>query len=368
MADAGKILIVPKGNYSSNVSYEVLDLVKHNEVLWLAKKDVTGVEPSDASEEYWFKIIDESQFALQTSVDNIQTTRRATLSTAGWYRVAEFNSSGGSAENFDISIRTGFNSSYPEYARLRARNVHTSHTIQCLDRVNVSGTPLFTKARIAYDSSKVYFEVYYSANSANPVRVDISNGLSPWADGGWKAIEPTLTSETASGVTVTTTYDIPKNATPVIVNGDRIFSNNGTKVMGIHNTNSAYTLFTFYGQDAELGSLGFDGANNPMYRGADGKTGSLLHTGNKPIGTYTGNGSDTARYVTTNGIGESIKIVSNNWTAFLSQGTGFAVKTDGTVIGLTGAHAWFNEVGTFQITTSHEALNASGVEYTYHVL
>lgn len=53
MASAGRILIIPKGNYNSSVTYEMLDLVYHNGRSWLAKKTVTGIEPSEANSEYW---------------------------------------------------------------------------------------------------------------------------------------------------------------------------------------------------------------------------------------------------------------------------------------------------------------------------
>ena len=58
MAVAGKILIMPKGEWDSSASYKILDLVTHNNVAWLAKKTVTGIEPGEETEEYWFKFVD----------------------------------------------------------------------------------------------------------------------------------------------------------------------------------------------------------------------------------------------------------------------------------------------------------------------
>ena len=58
MASAGRILIMPKGNYDSSATYEMLDLVKHNGTSWLAKKTATGIEPSDANSEYWQNLLD----------------------------------------------------------------------------------------------------------------------------------------------------------------------------------------------------------------------------------------------------------------------------------------------------------------------
>ena len=57
MANAGRILIMPKGAYDSSKTYEMLDMVFHNGTTWLAKKTVTGIEPSEASAEYWHMLL-----------------------------------------------------------------------------------------------------------------------------------------------------------------------------------------------------------------------------------------------------------------------------------------------------------------------
>ena len=62
MASAGRILIMPKGDYKAETQYEMLDLVKHNGASWLAKKDVVGVEPSEANSEYWQNVFESESF------------------------------------------------------------------------------------------------------------------------------------------------------------------------------------------------------------------------------------------------------------------------------------------------------------------
>lgn len=57
MTSAGRILIMPKGNYDPSATYEMLDLVIHNGKSWLARKTVTGIEPSDASNEHWHDLV-----------------------------------------------------------------------------------------------------------------------------------------------------------------------------------------------------------------------------------------------------------------------------------------------------------------------
>lgn len=67
MASAGRILIIPKGAYDSTASYENLDLVFHNGTSWLAKKVVTGIEPTTENSEYWHKLCDSTDL---TEVNN----------------------------------------------------------------------------------------------------------------------------------------------------------------------------------------------------------------------------------------------------------------------------------------------------------
>ena len=53
MASAGRILIMPKGEYNAETEYEMLDMVHYNGTSWLAKQTAKGIEPSDANSEYW---------------------------------------------------------------------------------------------------------------------------------------------------------------------------------------------------------------------------------------------------------------------------------------------------------------------------
>jgi hypothetical protein len=58
MASAGRILIMPKGNYDSSVTYEMLDMVYYNGSSWIAKKTVVGIEPSTDNKEQWQQMSD----------------------------------------------------------------------------------------------------------------------------------------------------------------------------------------------------------------------------------------------------------------------------------------------------------------------
>jgi hypothetical protein len=68
MANAGRILILPKGEYDASKTYEMLDLVNRNGISWLAKKTVSGIAPVEG--EYWQPLLGiDIANNLETSVE-----------------------------------------------------------------------------------------------------------------------------------------------------------------------------------------------------------------------------------------------------------------------------------------------------------
>lgn len=66
MATAGRILIMPKGDYNASTTYEMLDLVRYDGTSWLCKKECTGVKPSNSNSEYWQNMFDAEAFIEAT--------------------------------------------------------------------------------------------------------------------------------------------------------------------------------------------------------------------------------------------------------------------------------------------------------------
>nr|DAM47126.1 MAG TPA: hypothetical protein [Caudoviricetes sp.] len=68
MAVAGRVAIVPKGEWSANATYKRLDAVTHNNTLYFAKKNVpAGTVTSNT--EYWSKSIAGGVVAIATTED-----------------------------------------------------------------------------------------------------------------------------------------------------------------------------------------------------------------------------------------------------------------------------------------------------------
>lgn len=155
-----------------------------------------------------------SYYATADGLNSIQTTSRATLSTAGWYRVAELNSNRWWFSLFEIGIYKdnaagGASSSKIRFTATGGADLGRFETVSSTNSNNV------TRIRITTDNTKCYLEVYYALSMRSGVGFVLNNAYSPIVEQAWKAITPTLTQETVSGVTVTTTYDIPANASPV---------------------------------------------------------------------------------------------------------------------------------------------------------
>lgn len=96
----------------------------------------------------------------------------------------------------------------------------------------------------------------------------------------------------------------------------------------------------------------------------------ILHTGNKPSGSYTGNGDAASRTITTGGIGRVVEVFRNGYAAILFQGGAIILQYSGntaSVSAIPSASVWTSE-GSFAMKTTHAALNENGVTYYYQVL
>lgn len=100
--------------------------------------------------------------------------------------------------------------------------------------------------------------------------------------------------------------------------------------------------------------------------GSDGVAKEIYHTGNKPSGSYTGNGSATARTINTGGIGNVCVVWSAYSLAIVTPG-GAIVRNEANAYGLTPAQCKFQN-GVLTIATTGDSVNFSGVAYTYQVL
>lgn len=130
---------------------------------------------------------------------------------------------------------------------------------------------------------------------------------------------------------------------------------------------------SFYRDDGEmLGAIGFDSNGSPLLRELGDSSSAhktILHTGNKPSGSYTGNGEATARTVDIGGIGNILFIRAQHSVI------GFACFYGGVMFNLannttqyyTRTRFSFAD-GVLTIATSDAHVNNNGTEFYYQVL
>lgn len=136
--------------------------------------------------------------------------------------------------------------------------------------------------------------------------------------------------------------------------------------MRVYNQNGLGVTIQFVGLNNEVyGRIGFDGYT-PVIYDKDNLKNTILHTGNKPTGSYTGNGSATARNISTGGIGDVCVIYTLNYNSVcIVTKYGFFGHIGGS---LKGGSTVTMSNGTITIASSENLVNANGVTYYYKVL
>ena len=140
MAIAGRVAIVPKGDWSADVTYKRLDAVTYNNALYFAKKDVpAGTATSNT--EYWSKSIvgsavtvdatmsDTSENPVQNKVvknaldhklNGYTVTYTVPANTGGWHKIAQISD----YFNFDLYANGGWFSASKSMAHFQIQNIH----------------------------------------------------------------------------------------------------------------------------------------------------------------------------------------------------------------------------------------------------
>lgn len=95
---------------------------------------------------------------------------------------------------------------------------------------------------------------------------------------------------------------------------------------------------------------------------------NILHTGNKPSGSYTGNGSATSRTINVGGIGNTLIIYTLNNIVLVSKynAIGFNVNMQ-TMTYYTNSELHFDG-GILTIASDKSYVNSNGATYYYRVL
>lgn len=70
-ASAGRVLLIPKGDWNADTTYTGLDWVRHNGAAWVCKNTCTNIEPTEANSDNWQIIArDGAQITVDTVVSD----------------------------------------------------------------------------------------------------------------------------------------------------------------------------------------------------------------------------------------------------------------------------------------------------------
>lgn len=332
MIKAGRAGLTFGGDWDETVEYNRLVGVRYDNKLFFSKKPVPiGTIPEDG--EYWFLayegLTDEQWEALLNGTQQVGDSARL---------------GGKEPSEYFLSSGTVLNTSILEYALTVPYGTHfirlggNSHDGTDLPHSNYR----YSCASIEKRSSTQLTVVLWG------ISADYSFKVNHYTDGvwyGWKGLSDYLP---LSGGTVTidsyTGFRIKRNTT------------DNARVAGIMLGNN----------NDDFGGFACDGYGNYFAMTKDGSGKTLLHTGNKPSGTYTGNGDATERTINVGGIGNALLVYGGGKGAIVYP-DGAIVSNGTTVETLPDTQCKFRN-GVYTLSTTHPALNNDGAERSYQVL
>jgi len=374
MAVAGKVAITPKGEWNANTAYTKLDLVFYDNASYVAIQPSTGVEPTNTS--YWMLMVQSAGGADLEAIIN-GTTQVGNAKTLDGHGAEYFFPKSGGTIDGNIVQDNG--------KRSIVQNINSDGLYQLYDNTNkkniiyseADGTTTFggtANGNLPLTGGTINGNIEVKSAIANAIKIAVENTKRRitlevdsggngylWDGTNGKAIASFSADGTNNTWNGTASGNLP-------LSGGRI-SANSTVPLELQATNSADTLvIPLYNQNGEaIGSLGFR-QGKPIIRIGGGTWNEALHTGNKPTGTYTGNGSDTERTINTGGTGSMVAIYSESGGIMSLVTAGGAITSSAaSLLAISKDEAKFVN-GVLTLKTTVGRLNGDGITYTYQVL
>ena len=319
MAIAGSVAPVFRdGGYDKDTIYDFYHALIHNNKLYFCRQDGTiGHEPQEESDEYWFLSLD-GNFADAVTLNGKSESELS---------VANSEQLGGKGASEYVSID---------------------------DFIGGSKVSVGVAENKSLDM--IYFE--FSDGTKKLLKYDNATkrlGFTEFDGSVWSGKDIAYIADLANYLNL----------------GGGTVANHALLSLSVRNTGDNDVVIGYYGIDDILGSIGFNGASNPAFIPQDGSRWyKIFHEGNKPTGSYTGNGSAEQRVINTGGIGWAVVIwgttaLSGVSSTFVNQG-GYGHRA-GTTFAYTNTVVGFYN-GDIILSTDDINLNEAGTTYYYQVL
>jgi hypothetical protein len=346
MAIAGKVAITPGGEWSVDVAYDKLVVVTFGNNVYLSIKPSTGIEPTN--EEHWMLLIENVTQEQYDAIIN-GTTAVGNANKLGGKGASEY-----ALDTYALKNRTKSIASPPTEV--------VCSIVDFTDNITIDDVtfPRYSKGIFISNGGD---GVLIGIDSDGKLRTAFRNGQT-WQNPRTFSTAADLANYLPkSGGTLSGTLNTNSGWNGLIGDSAHVQVRARSAQNDDKNYRSLRILNSTFESNTE-NALEFYELINGV-----GSSRKILHTGNKPSGAYTGNGSATARTVKVGGIGRCLMVrrVGSEDFAIVTE-SGYIGRKGGVVV--TGADAyWTNDGGgNLYMATTSEIFNASGASHYYELL
>ena len=343
MATAGRILIIPRGGYSSTTQYEPLDMVLHGNDSWVCKKNAKGIEPTDVNSEYWHRF---TNYDGILGTADISAIGDGTVKGAIKEHDSKFLPLTGGTLSGDLTIQK-FNNGRALFQKSHSETVDYGAYMCDFDS---SGKEANINVRASINDIKNMVRFTYDKKDGNVKSYNLFGEHNK--DLMAESFLP-LTGGTLSGLLWTQNgFGFIGGSASVLQLGANPVANNSSNNRNIEIYNRTARTDEATALRLNSGSKGYN----------------IFGEHNKPSGSYTGNGSATKRTINIGGIGNFLLISASNTINIASEYGCMSFNTAGSVMGYLNADAVNFREGVLTIATDNAGVNYSGIPYKYQVV
>lgn len=210
MIDAGRVLIIPKGEWTNLESYEMLDLVTRGDIAYIARQASVGVDPAtDTQLTYWQPFGTAAKIATTTTPglvmpDGTTVTIDATGLISANIGISDINNvtitsiSNGQILQYNSSTQKWENKSLGTAASRNATSAITSGSTDLIESGAVSSLKQTLETALATKADASALNDYYSKNDEAETAIDDADYI-PFYDSSASAMKKILVSNAEFG-------------------------------------------------------------------------------------------------------------------------------------------------------------------------
>lgn len=187
-----------------------------------------------------------------------------------------------------------------------------------------------------------------------------------WTIKGWKHIGDGGNAKSLNGYDNTAFF----KAVGGTITGKTTFrSGYATQISIDRAVDGAIPWVSFLANEVLNGQVGLDSNGNlVLLKSSSSNQKTVLDTGNKPSGTYIGNGESSERHIATGGIGSALLVYTDSSASIILPNGGIVIYGDNTTPSIMIKKVTHFVNGDYYINGNVPYINASGVTYKWEVL